>query len=477
MHADLTRDTFDPARHFASVVFQQGRVPLDADLNEQSAILLHYLRCLAHDLIGDHGGPRNGRGFEVMYDSIKGELTVFGPGRYYAQGVLLEIEHPILIPLGQREPGAKPLEPPFLVWLEGWERLVTAVQDPRLREPALGGPDTAARAQVAWRINTMPLPRDGMVTGCGDAWDLVGKRFERLREPRGTLRVMAGSPRTDTHDPCILPPDARYRGLENQLYRIEVHTGGRLGQPGEGKLAEKQGADGRLTQGAEAGPGEFQKDAPPTFKWSRENGSVTLALRSLRGDAAEVETFGLDPRLDLQPGDWVEVLDDELALPGRDTVLAQVEDVDRDEMRVMLRADSGMDLPEYEPGDPLHPLLRRWDQTAPVTIHGEGGAKKTDGLADGVVVARSGWIELEDGIRVRFAEGAWYEPGDHWLVPARVATGDVEWPHDDDGSPAEVPARRRVWVASPLGIVRGDGSVDDCRQCITPVSGPCFQIK
>ena len=27
-------------------------------------------------------------------------------------------------------------------------------------------------------------------------------------------------------DMCVVPPGARYRGLENQLYRVEVHDGG-----------------------------------------------------------------------------------------------------------------------------------------------------------------------------------------------------------------------------------------------------------
>ncbi|MCV7070124.1 hypothetical protein H7H73_06070 [Mycobacterium rufum] len=44
MHADITRDTFDRARHFTSVRYQQGRLPLDADLNEASAILRYQLR-------------------------------------------------------------------------------------------------------------------------------------------------------------------------------------------------------------------------------------------------------------------------------------------------------------------------------------------------------------------------------------------------------------------------------------------------
>ena len=40
MKADLTRDTFHPLKHYSRVLMQQGRVQLDADMNEQAAILL-----------------------------------------------------------------------------------------------------------------------------------------------------------------------------------------------------------------------------------------------------------------------------------------------------------------------------------------------------------------------------------------------------------------------------------------------------
>ena len=57
MKGDFTRNTFDPLKHFTRVLMQQGRVQLDADWNEQAAILLHCLQTLAADLIGPHGGP------------------------------------------------------------------------------------------------------------------------------------------------------------------------------------------------------------------------------------------------------------------------------------------------------------------------------------------------------------------------------------------------------------------------------------
>jgi hypothetical protein len=44
---------------------QRGLVQLDADWNEQAAILLHYLERLAADLIGPFGGPEDAWGFAI----------------------------------------------------------------------------------------------------------------------------------------------------------------------------------------------------------------------------------------------------------------------------------------------------------------------------------------------------------------------------------------------------------------------------
>ncbi len=50
-------------------------------------------------------------------------------------------------------------------------------------------------------------------------------------------------------------------------------------------------------------------------------------------------------------------------------------------------------------------------------------------------------ITLADGIQIQFQPSAsdnLYRTGDYWLIPARVATGDVEWP-GDVGKPEALP--------------------------------------
>src|SRR5690242_14991961 len=92
MKADFSRTTFRPALNYSAVLFQQGRVQLDADANEQAAIQLHLARTAAADVIGRHGGPADG--FTVAYvpspDNKNPADLAITPGRYYVDGVLVD---------------------------------------------------------------------------------------------------------------------------------------------------------------------------------------------------------------------------------------------------------------------------------------------------------------------------------------------------------------------------------------------------
>src|SRR4051812_46779076 len=194
MHADLSRVTFRPQRHYSAVVAQQGRVQLDADANEQTAIQLHQARTLAADLIGRHGGPRDAAGFRIEYVGGRHDidpLYIHG-GRYYVDGILLDADRPAPgtpVPDEDAEdapedtaapptywtywdqpdayrdpekPGDRlpsPAAAPFVVYLNVWERSVNAAEDPALREVALGAamPDTAARVKVVWQVLPLSL--------------------------------------------------------------------------------------------------------------------------------------------------------------------------------------------------------------------------------------------------------------------------------------------------------------------------------
>jgi len=162
MKGDFSRITFDPKKNFIQVLMQQGRVQLDADWNEQSDILLHYIQTLAMDLIGPHGGPASGaRGFSLSYpkdkegNENKKDLAI-SLGRYYVQGILCENfeENVSYFHQPYYQPEEKEFKPPFsfMAYLDVWERHVTSFEDTSLSEGALDGIDTTTRVQAIWQL-------------------------------------------------------------------------------------------------------------------------------------------------------------------------------------------------------------------------------------------------------------------------------------------------------------------------------------
>jgi hypothetical protein len=476
MKADLTRNTFDRRKQFSRVLMQQGRVQLDSDWNEQVAILLHYVQTLAADIIGPYGGPRDNLGFEIFTDlaslpeeeqkrlgSLDDGDFVIGAGRYYVDGVLCENDSYVTY-TGQ--PYIRYPEPPeevrYLVYLDVWERHITAIEDPDIREVALGGPDTATRAKVVWqvRVDSIPdesedkdgfdarfsLDSDSVRTFWREAWL---QRWQPAN--RGMLKAKGREALDDDSDPCIISPEARYRGAENQLYRVEIHTGGEVGQD--------NGSDEALRR--EAAVNDRETSAGPTFKWSRDNGSVTFPIRDLNGSVVTLESLGRDDYLSLKVGDLVEIVDDDYVLQGRAEPLLRVEEIDASTMRVTLDGQPPSDVGRYQA---RHPLLRRWD-------HGSSSY-------DTIPLQEDTWLTLEDGIQIYFQpppeqedaprEGNVYRTGDYWLIPARTATGDVEWP-GDVGEPEAQPPHGIDHHYAPLAIIE-NGAPTGCRCLFEPIS-------
>src|SRR2546425_11689263 len=94
MKGDFTRFTFDPTKRYTNVLKQQGRVDLDADWNEQSAIDTYLDRISRMDLSGvESGAPSLKPGFEVTVPAGGGDLNI-SEGRFYAKGIICELFQP-----------------------------------------------------------------------------------------------------------------------------------------------------------------------------------------------------------------------------------------------------------------------------------------------------------------------------------------------------------------------------------------------
>ena len=304
---------------------QQGRVALDADANEQCAINDYLRMTETVDVVGTVGGPVHDEGFKI---TVHDGAIWIGKGRYYVDGIVCENQHRLSYSDQSFLVDPDPTDQTLLgelhaasinviqVYLQVWRRLVTALDDPGLREPALGMADTTARLQTVWRVvanglmSTQSGPIAGTVavsqnsatvTGSGTNFttDLsVGQQIvfasDGTQTPYQILVVnsdtsltlssaYAGAATKSTTVSVVAPaggccnsmqtgvlpvqgqgklnaqtsgdssdcscqptPAAGYRGLENQLYRVEIHQHG--------------------------------DESTATFKWSRENGSVVVAI-------------------------------------------------------------------------------------------------------------------------------------------------------------------------------------------------------
>ncbi|MES9991934.1 MAG: DUF6519 domain-containing protein [Candidatus Thiodiazotropha sp.] len=440
MKGDFSRNTYEQRHHFARVLMQQGRVLIDADWNEQTSILLHYIRTLAVDLIGQHGGPGNGFEISCSGDADHAFDFVIGYGHYYVDGILCENEPFSYCPSGEAPvPMTYTTQPDFpllenddearlsgntsyLVYLDVWERHLNHLQADHIREPALGGPDTASRAQVVCQVKTVEITDDLQnETDCS--------RLVNALLPRRTLPCLRARARVEaaTDDPCLIPPIARYRGAESQLYRVEIHDSDN--EPGT--------------------------TASASYKWSRDNGSVVFGIRSLQGSTLTLETLGPDERRSISENDWVEIVDDNSVLRFTSYGLYRVLTVDPVGFTVTVEVPGGTLLPVFDETSTTHPILRRWDQGSDV-----------------LPVEPGKWINLEDGVQVYFEAGGTYQTGDYWLIPARAAIGDLLWPDvtgpDGVSMPAAVRPRGIHHHRAPLRVISLDANgivscEEDCR--------------
>jgi hypothetical protein len=439
---DITRDTFRPFRHFSRVLMQQGRVQLDADWNEQVDILLHYLRTFIGDVIGPYPGAGAGDSFQVAKPGVSqpgpNQLSLQS-GHYYVDGILCENEsgdyvykipeslRPTPTPSSSKKKSGQPSTAvPYFIYLNVWEREVTYLEDVHIREVALGGPDTTTRSKVVWKVRAAnlagqgpqppdpPVPTDEKYKVNGvfqlhlftDAWTTQLQIWKDVGGDHGHLMAQTVEPPATGQEPCAIPATSQYRGVENQLYRVEIHDGS------------------YDSSGNSIGP---------TFKWSRENGTVVFPIKGkvaggtgLTSLTLTLGNFGRDDsRFGLHVDNWVEIVDTSHGIEQKPGPLMKVASIDPATRQVTLTSQNGITFPDD--GDPDRVLLlRRWDYK-----RGDTSQPTTPQFADDdalKIVANQALI-LEDGIEITFVEDTTaptYRSGDYWLIAARTAHGTIE---------------------------------------------------
>jgi hypothetical protein len=464
MKGDFTRFTFQPNKQYTSVLMQQGRLQLDADWNEQMSILAYQNQVQIQDMIGalagaprQKDGKRGEEGFKI-FATPDGEDLIIQPGSYYVGGLLCRLEkgtdvsatqiddETLQIPFQEidRQPFAKdqwielvstrtlikieevlPLSksiiqlrlekgdrklPPntagtvvvfrrittyktqpnnpqpesptkgknYFIYLDVWQRHITALEDPDIREPALAEvPDTTTRIKNIWQVRLAAFEPNQNKTSEELLPKIIPGKLtvRRSKQPDG----ISGS------------------GLDNQLYRVEIHDGGSL------------------------------KEA--RFKWSRDNAIAVSAIKTIntQESAIVIAQLSRDPSRLFKAGQWVEVTDEARELNQRPGTLVRLKNV---------VSQSGVKLlfdPSTVVGDPIdaknfeqNSKVRRWDWE-----QRDAGLPLTSSDSEG-------WIELENGIEVKFElpKDAQFQTGDYWLIPTRMDDSKpIEWEQDKLGNP------------------------------------------
>ena len=454
-----TQDELHAARH----------VPLAEPHSHEGAIAAWHVgehEQTVHDHVHGHRARvREGRGVALH------RLTV-GRGRYYVDGVRCELAKSVSF---DKQLGCAPQPLPqrghHLLYLETWETSVDATVYPSLREVALGGIDTSVLTKTVSCVRAAHLhPHEP-----DDRHDAVRHAL------RAAARPTSGRMAAD---------HVGERAPGNYMYRVEIHSGGAVGEDAEGTPAKVVEADrlrSELVLGEEwaseedvgreveltgrDGEGHHvsrhhtiagvrpdpqgqrlllanevhdladvdelavaHRRVTPTFKWSRRNGAETFAIAPAEAGSREVRLIGRASAYEpLARGDLVEILDARVPLEGLAHPLLRVELVGLDgEVQLSEGVPSGVARHESD-----RPFLRRWDGTAPATDR---------------------WRELESGIRVKFERGKWYARSDYWWMVARQDGRAIEWPHEHGHPVMREPdgVERRV---APLALL----SLDDER--------------
>ncbi len=369
------------------------------------------------------------------YGGRDGLTAYLGVGRIWARRQVTYATQPFL-PTPKHTIGSPPnsLDPvqlpegDYLAYVRAKKREVNALEDPHIREVALGGPDTCVREQTIWQVELTEISNLSSPPTSTPDCNADIPEWDALAAPMTGQMSAQTVPPPPNQNPCALAPQAGYLSLDNQLYRVEIFQGGPT-------LAQS------------------------TMVWSRDNGSVETRITQVDDTILTVTDIGKDDLHALSVNDWVEIVDPEGELNGTQRFLAKITDPpDPNGLTVKLSVSAQ----GFARRTDLR--LRRWDMSEQsVTTNG--------------IPMVAGPMTLENGIQVTFKEGT-YKTGAYWEIPARTATGDIEWPPFEIPNlhPIPQPPMGGLWKYCRLAIIEvrsGVWAVYDCRAKFPALTNIC----
>jgi hypothetical protein len=460
MATDVSRVSFDPARLYTRVLPQQGRVLLEAEDNEDGLILAEERRHELLDLVGPAATPDDGY---ALSSSGPGRLTI-GPGTMYVGGNRVRLDAPIEYdaqpdwldhegdPDWSRPPNVDHRGGVEHVVLQLIERDVTAVEDPVLREVALGGPDGAARARTLQRVRRMPARArdcDSALNLDVETWAGEGLVFDPATAALASdtrLLVTWDAP-VEPPDPCEPSAQGGYLGADNQAIRVQVVR--------------------------------RNPDRPDVFDlvWGWDDASMLYRV-SADASVNPILTLQRSPVDDFhrpRAGQAVQVLRSAAALASTDGVVegyaasingaVAVLTAPYDPDRRTVTFPHSLAAEFTDPGATPQLYLRVWEELLTDVRLGDEVALTGTGLK----------------VTLTLAGGATtVHPGDFWVVGVRPATPETVLPARLLRTP-QPPDGPRMW-ACPLAVIaweaEGIDVLDDCRVDFDPLpaAGGCCTI-
>jgi hypothetical protein len=234
-------------RDFTGVLHQQGRVTLEADLNEAEAIAAEELRKDVLAFVGRDGTPDGGYLVGKPPAGSPSHDFAVSKGTLYMGGIRVRLTDPNFVYSKQDQnwtdrlysgdwvaPGvaAPSHNGPItneLICARVDEHELSAVEDKELYEPALGGPDTSQRLLLTQRVVRFGVGQgtcDGARAELTGLWNSIGLTYDydggSLRLESGArLKVSLAGGGAATSD-CDPPLDSVPSTAENQLIRVQI---------------------------------------------------------------------------------------------------------------------------------------------------------------------------------------------------------------------------------------------------------------
>ena len=295
----------------------------------------------------------------------------------------------------------------YMVYTDVWNRGITHLEDPEIREVALGGPDTATKLQTICQIKLKELKEITDEVNFQNKIRIAEQEIKKMNEEQtGRLNVFESGSSSSSSSSSS---EINYGTRGNYLYRIQIHDSG-----------------------------ENKANNSATFKWSKDNASVAFAIKQLSEYKVVLEQGGRSLANLFRIGDFIEIIDDrdELSEQPRGQ-MRRITHIDVKDTKT-LYWDSKVSSDQLEPRylhDPirtrggryqpeLHPKVILWDGIKYVNAKEKEKEEEVEEPSSDGSISLGGLSDGDGHMRIKFDPGL-FRSGDYWIFTTR-SNGGVE---------------------------------------------------